>query len=207
MIGDAGLNPIGPASGLTLCSSSPSPCNPHAHADTPGVHLHHRIPHMLSPAELKLLHPRRRLALTLPPLPVELAEEEALQAAGLRGGGAAAHGEDGQEDGAGGKAAGAGAAWGAAGLAGEEGDEGVRKGRGGLKIVDYNPTDEYGMPITGLDAGVRQKRGGGGSAKGVAAAGASGGRSGAAAGQGQGQTLQVLDRGQVRCRGGRGLRG
>jgi nitric-oxide synthase len=30
--------------------------------DTPGVHLHHRVPHLLSPEELKLLHPRRALA-------------------------------------------------------------------------------------------------------------------------------------------------
>jgi nitric-oxide synthase len=30
--------------------------------DTPGVHLHHRVPHLLSPDELRLLHPRRALA-------------------------------------------------------------------------------------------------------------------------------------------------
>jgi len=30
--------------------------------DTPGVHLHHRVPHLLSPSELRLLHPRRALA-------------------------------------------------------------------------------------------------------------------------------------------------
>ncbi|EFJ51703.1 hypothetical protein VOLCADRAFT_120437 [Volvox carteri f. nagariensis] len=42
--------------------------------DTPGIHLHHRVLHMLSPAELKLLHPRRRLSAYVPPLPVELTE-------------------------------------------------------------------------------------------------------------------------------------
>ncbi|KAL6757450.1 hypothetical protein V8C86DRAFT_1669624 [Haematococcus lacustris] len=40
--------------------------------DTPGVHLHHRVPHMLSPAELKLLHPRKRLAPLVPPTPRQL---------------------------------------------------------------------------------------------------------------------------------------
>ena len=29
--------------------------------DTPGLHLHHRMPHLLSPEENKALHPRRRL--------------------------------------------------------------------------------------------------------------------------------------------------
>ncbi len=41
-------------------------------ADTPGVHLHHRVPHMLSPAELKLLHPRKRLQPLIPPTPLDL---------------------------------------------------------------------------------------------------------------------------------------
>lgn len=45
-------------------------------ADTPGVHLHHRIPHMLTPDELKLLHPRKRLKAYLPPTPLQLLEEE-----------------------------------------------------------------------------------------------------------------------------------
>lgn len=42
------------------------------YADTPGVHLSHRIPHMLSPDELKLLHPRKRLRAYLPPTPLTL---------------------------------------------------------------------------------------------------------------------------------------
>lgn len=29
--------------------------------DTPGLHLHHRVPHLLTPDENKVLHPRRRL--------------------------------------------------------------------------------------------------------------------------------------------------
>ncbi|GAX85282.1 hypothetical protein CEUSTIGMA_g12700.t1 [Chlamydomonas eustigma] len=43
--------------------------------DTPGVHLHHRVPHMLSPSELKTLHPRRRLSPFVPPTPKELQDE------------------------------------------------------------------------------------------------------------------------------------
>lgn len=45
--------------------------------DTPGVHLHHRVPHMLSPDELRRLHPRRRLRAFKPPTPLELSEEDA----------------------------------------------------------------------------------------------------------------------------------
>jgi len=45
--------------------------------DTPGVHLHHRVPHMLTPEQLRLLHPRKRLAPILPPTPKELAASEA----------------------------------------------------------------------------------------------------------------------------------
>lgn len=41
-------------------------------ADTPGVHLHHRLPHLLSPEELKELHPRKRLRPYYPPLPQDL---------------------------------------------------------------------------------------------------------------------------------------
>ena len=43
--------------------------------DTPGVHLHHRVPHMLAPDELKLLHPRRRLAPFRPPTPLDILTE------------------------------------------------------------------------------------------------------------------------------------
>jgi hypothetical protein len=43
--------------------------------DTPGVHLHHRVPHMLAPDELKLLHPRRRLAPFSPPSPLDIMME------------------------------------------------------------------------------------------------------------------------------------
>ena len=42
-------------------------------ADTPGVHLHHRVPHMLTPEQLRLLHPRSRLAPVVPRTPRELA--------------------------------------------------------------------------------------------------------------------------------------
>ena len=45
-------------------------------ADTPGIHLHHRLPHMLSPEELKELHPRRRLKPYYPPTPQDIAQEE-----------------------------------------------------------------------------------------------------------------------------------
>lgn len=44
--------------------------------DTPGVHLHHRVPHMLSPEELKLLHPRRRLTPFRPPTPLQVVMDE-----------------------------------------------------------------------------------------------------------------------------------
>jgi nitric-oxide synthase len=47
-------------------------CLLHVPADTPGVHLHHRVPHMLSPEELKLMHPRKRLVPVVPPSPREL---------------------------------------------------------------------------------------------------------------------------------------
>ena len=42
-------------------------------ADTPGVHLHHRLIHMLSPAELKAIHPWKKLRPYLAPAPLELA--------------------------------------------------------------------------------------------------------------------------------------
>jgi hypothetical protein len=44
--------------------------------DTPGVHLHHRIPHMLTPAELRLLHPRKRLMAFSPPSPLDILREQ-----------------------------------------------------------------------------------------------------------------------------------
>ncbi len=40
--------------------------------DTPGLHLHHRIPHILTPEENKELHPRKRLRAHIPPPPAEL---------------------------------------------------------------------------------------------------------------------------------------
>uniref|UniRef100_A0A061RY59 Nitric-oxide synthase, plant n=1 Tax=Tetraselmis sp. GSL018 TaxID=582737 RepID=A0A061RY59_9CHLO len=40
--------------------------------DTPGLHIHHRLPHLLTPDELKEIHPRRRLTAYLAP-PVETA--------------------------------------------------------------------------------------------------------------------------------------
>ncbi len=45
-------------------------------ADTPGVHLHHRLPHLLSPEDLKELHPRKRLRPYYPPMPQDLAPQE-----------------------------------------------------------------------------------------------------------------------------------
>jgi len=45
-------------------------------ADTPGVHLHHRLPHLLSPDELKELHPRKRLRPYYPPMPQDLTPQE-----------------------------------------------------------------------------------------------------------------------------------
>lgn len=44
--------------------------------DTPGVHLHHRLPHLLSPEELKELHPRKRLSTYYPPMPQDLTPQE-----------------------------------------------------------------------------------------------------------------------------------
>ena len=35
--------------------------------DTPGLHLHHRLPHMLTPDENKVLHPRKKLRPYIPP--------------------------------------------------------------------------------------------------------------------------------------------
>ncbi|GIL50128.1 hypothetical protein Vafri_6427 [Volvox africanus] len=121
--------------------------------DTPGVHLHHRIPHMLSPTELKLLHPRRRLAAFVPPLPAKLAEGEEEEA--NASGGATIDPRVG--DNGNGKSS-----WNGDDLAGRIGHGGegvVRRGRGGLKIVDHSPTDEYGVPIIGFDAGTRRSSG------------------------------------------------
>eukprot|EP00798_Chlamydomonas_sp_ICE-L_P007381 gene7381-505_t len=44
--------------------------------DTPGVHLHHRVPHMLAPDELRLMHPHKKLAAFVAPTPKELTEPE-----------------------------------------------------------------------------------------------------------------------------------
>jgi nitric-oxide synthase len=41
--------------------------------DTPGLHLHHRVPHILTPEENKELHPRKRLRAHVPLSPAELA--------------------------------------------------------------------------------------------------------------------------------------
>ena len=45
-------------------------------ADTPGVHLHHRLPHLLSPEELKELHPRKQLRPYYPPMPQDLTPQQ-----------------------------------------------------------------------------------------------------------------------------------
>ncbi|KAL4452720.1 hypothetical protein ABPG75_008382 [Micractinium tetrahymenae] len=42
--------------------------------DTPGLHLHHRVPHLLTPQENKQLHPRRKIRPYVPPSPSELLE-------------------------------------------------------------------------------------------------------------------------------------
>ena len=46
--------------------------------DTPGLHLHHRIPHLLTPEENKELHPRKRLRgyVVTPPAELQLAAKE-----------------------------------------------------------------------------------------------------------------------------------
>ncbi|KAK9813340.1 hypothetical protein WJX73_001309 [Symbiochloris irregularis] len=41
--------------------------------DTPGVHYHHRLTHMLSPTEIKALHPWRKLRPYIAPTPLDLA--------------------------------------------------------------------------------------------------------------------------------------
>jgi len=40
--------------------------------DTPGLHLHHRVPHILTPAENKDLHPRKKLRAYIPMPPGDL---------------------------------------------------------------------------------------------------------------------------------------
>ncbi len=40
--------------------------------DTPGLHLHHRVPHLLTPEENKELHPRKRLSPFVAPSPEEV---------------------------------------------------------------------------------------------------------------------------------------
>lgn len=42
--------------------------------DTPGVHLHHRLAHMLTPEELKSLHPRKTLRVYVPPTPLDISQ-------------------------------------------------------------------------------------------------------------------------------------
>jgi nitric-oxide synthase, plant len=49
--------------------------------DTPGLHLHHRVPHILTPEENKELHPRKRLRAHVPPSPAELSGGAAAVAA------------------------------------------------------------------------------------------------------------------------------
>lgn len=41
-------------------------------ADTPGVHLHHRLPHMLTPEQLKAIHPSKWLRPYVAPQPADL---------------------------------------------------------------------------------------------------------------------------------------
>ncbi|GFR50774.1 hypothetical protein Agub_g13039 [Astrephomene gubernaculifera] len=140
--------------------------------DTPGVHLHHRIPHMLTPAELKLLHPRRRLSVLVPPLPAELnAQGEAAAAAAAavqpvsksRGAAEAATGdasgefldedeEDEEEKGGRAKSSGSSSRSSRVSAGSSPGGDGggVRRGMDGIKIVEHAPLDEYGLPVAGL---------------------------------------------------------
>ncbi|PNH09434.1 putative nitric oxide synthase, partial [Tetrabaena socialis] len=101
--------------------------------DTPGVHLHHRIPHMLSPPELKLFHPRRRLTAVVPTLPLEFLEE------------ASEEREPEPEPAA--------ARAGATAPPADGGEGPARSGRNGLKMVEHAPRDQYGVPMSGLEAG------------------------------------------------------
>lgn len=64
---------VGVLTAVPACPLLPAPAAP---ADTPGVHLHHRVPHMLAPDELRLLHPRRRLAPFTPPSPAAILQEQ-----------------------------------------------------------------------------------------------------------------------------------
>lgn len=63
--------------------------------DTPGVHLHHRVPHMLTPEEAGELHPKRKLKafvaprpadVTLPPPTVTAGQKQSYSATYLWGG-------------------------------------------------------------------------------------------------------------------------
>ncbi|CAD7697733.1 unnamed protein product [Ostreobium quekettii] len=40
--------------------------------DTPGVHLFHRVPHILSPGDVRRLHPRKKLRPYVPPTPLTI---------------------------------------------------------------------------------------------------------------------------------------
>lgn len=44
--------------------------------DTPGIHLTHRLTHLLNLKELRLLHPTRRLASYVPPTPFEISKQQ-----------------------------------------------------------------------------------------------------------------------------------
>lgn len=76
--------------------------------DTPGLHLHHRIPHILTPDENKALHPRRRLRPYAAPslgdlLPGVASPTAAGAAAGGRGSAAAGRQQAGAAGGPGGR--------------------------------------------------------------------------------------------------------
>jgi nitric-oxide synthase len=43
--------------------------------DTPGLHLHHRMPHLLTPEENKALHPRKKLRAYVAPAPAAVRED------------------------------------------------------------------------------------------------------------------------------------
>lgn len=169
---------------------------------------------MLAPHELKLLHPRRRLAVMVPPPPADLSydnddeydsdDEDAQYGS-----------DDDDEPGI--------DAWddlevderegkGQKGAVGGGEQAGERLGRGGLRIVTHDPVDDYGMPMTGLDAGIRkvQPAGRGGKAAPAAASAAAGGASGSGKQvQAQGQQQRVLAReAKAQARGqGRAVRG
>ncbi len=164
---------------------------------------------MLAPHELKLLHPRRRLAVMVPPPPADLSygnddeydsdEEDAPYGSDDDDEPGVDEWDDLEVDERDSK--------GPKGAVGGGEQAGERLGRGGLRIVTHDPVDDYGMPMTGLDAGIRKAQPAGRGGK-AAPAAAVGGPSGSGK-QGQGQQQRALAReAKAQARGqGRTVRG